>query len=223
MELPSGFRKIDTYTFYDEYVDNKMATVQDDGSINIPEENKNILKGEQNSEYITFDLPRYFDGIDLTTKLIRVHWFNNDNEVDGGGYAGTINGICSPDRIRFGWKVDNDVSAKEGPVTFQIEAIGTNEKKETYVKKTKYGTIIVLPSMDTGDGIEQPSETWYNQFVSNMQNMVNQAAAYRDEAKTLALDAWTRRDDKTGKRYRMGIENGVPYFEEIPEEEPVTF
>lgn len=219
MEIPSGFRAIDTYTFYDEYTDNRVLYLKEDRTIEGNDENKIVLYGEKNSEYLTFEGPRYFDGLDLATKLIRFHWYNEENRESGGSYAGAVNGCCGKDKIRFGWIIDSDVTSLVGPVVFQIEAIGENEKNDTYIFKSRYGHLEVLESMETGAGIEDPTEEWYAEFVGNMQNFVNQAAGYRDEAKEMALDAWTRKDDVTGKRYRLGIAKGVPYFEEIAESE----
>ena len=215
MIIPSGFRKIDTYVFYDSYEDLKTVIVSDNGDVTVPEENKDVLKGEENSQYITFDIPRYYDGIDLTKMLIRIHWVNEQNKIEGGGYAGAVNGICNPERIRIGWIIDSAVTEIEGPVTFQLEAIGTNEKDETYVKKSKYGTLNVLPSFITGSSVTKPTDEWYKEFVANMQSMITQAQGYATDAREKALEAWTRTDDVTGKKYKLGIENGVPYFEEI--------
>ena len=215
MTIPNGYSQINTFTVYSEYDDKNILEITDMREVIPNEYNNEVILEETASEYLTFDMPRYFDGVDLSTKDIRVHYWREDTKETGGGYTACVNGLRSSTRVRFGWIVDAGATAEAGTLYYQIEAIGVNSKKETYIFKSKTAELTVLDAIKSGDGSPAPAPSWYAELLARMQDYMTQAAAYRDEAKERALQAWTRQDEVSGKYYTLGISGGVPYFEEV--------
>ena len=62
------------YRFYnDEYSDENYSTVDELKNINLDSKQINITQ-EQNSQYIPFLMPRYYDGFDLTKAKLQNWW-----------------------------------------------------------------------------------------------------------------------------------------------------
>ena len=61
----SEWTKDDRYDWYDEYTDDKVSTIDKNKNINLDASQINITQ-ETNSQFIPFEMPRYYDGFDLT-------------------------------------------------------------------------------------------------------------------------------------------------------------
>ena len=110
------------YEYYDEYYDNDMSTVDSSKKITLSTNQINLTQ-EKNSQYIPFEIPRYYDGFDLSTTNLSIYWVN---EVGRGGVSIPVDVYCSEDKIRFAWLIDDDVTARVGKIKFEIQAEGEN-------------------------------------------------------------------------------------------------
>ena len=132
-------------------------------------------------------MPRYYDGIDLADMIIQIHFVNaNDEEY----YASPINVKASTDKLRFGWLVDQRVTAYVGKVKFEIYISGANSYGMVYVWKSKTNESLKVEKSLSGNGVVQPSnyDDWYQAFVMAIDNKVAQAQV----AKVDAVDAAER-------------------------------
>lgn len=104
-----------------------------DDSVSIIDENKNITLGkgqitlgqEENSQYIQFEMPRTYDGFDLSGASFSIHVTVNDLEQQEIHFTRTpINFEYSEflNKIRFGWLIDRAVTHFPGQVVFSIHA-----------------------------------------------------------------------------------------------------
>ena len=132
------------YQYYSEYHDDAISVVDglkyivmDDSQVNISQ--------EANSQYVPFEMSRYYDGFDLTTTTISFFF------VDAAGVDGTddpVNVYYNSEKIRFAWLLDARVTSTVGTVQFEIHATGTNSKGEHYVWKSRpTDALTVLPSI----------------------------------------------------------------------------
>lgn len=126
------FTRSDKYEWYNSYSDENFSIVDDSKNISVNEKQLNLTQ-ETNSQFIPFELSRYYDGIDLMEMSFRVHYVNAEG---GEHYSTPINVTYSENKIRFGWLVDEYATAIEGDLTFEIVANGTNEKGQNYIWKT---------------------------------------------------------------------------------------
>ena len=69
-----SFVKHEGYEIKAEYSD-AIDNLINNKTLQINESNI-AIKGEANSQYIPFLMDRYYDGVDLTTKIIQIHYVN---------------------------------------------------------------------------------------------------------------------------------------------------
>ena len=99
------------YETYTNYQDDAYSTVDNLKNIAVDPTQINIMQ-EENSQYMPFKIPRYWDGIDLMDMLIQIRYESvTENK---GKVATVINVASSESHIRFGWLIDAAVTANAG-------------------------------------------------------------------------------------------------------------
>lgn len=97
-------RNSSIYTYYnDEYHDDSISTVDSNKNITLSETQINITQ-EKNSQYIPFEIPRYYDGFDLSKTELSIYWVNKNGS---GSTSLPVDVYYSDDKIRFAWLVDD--------------------------------------------------------------------------------------------------------------------
>lgn len=181
------------YEVYTEYADDAVSEVDKHKNITVNDEQCNLTQ-EENSQYVPFKLPRYWDGVDLMTKLIQFHYVN----INGGsGVSTAVNVRFNDSYIICGWLINKSVTAVAGDVTFEITATGTNEKSADYRWRTRpNGKFTVLEALSY-DGIIEPSDDWYAGFVKSMQEYTTKAAESAKSARDYADQSKSNLDQVT--------------------------
>ena len=171
------------YEVYTKYQDNAYSTVDNLKNIAVDATQINIMQ-EENSQYMPFRIPRYWDGMDLMDMLIQIRY---ESIAEKKGKVATVINVASNNTyIRFGWLIDAAVTANAGDIIFEIMATGVNEKGNNYIWRTRpNGKFTVLEGLNY-DGIIEPSEDWYTSFVNMILGHVAEAKQYADEAKESA-------------------------------------
>lgn len=173
------------YLWYDDYSDDELSTVDAKKNITVNENQINITQ-ESNSQFVPFQMNRYYDGMDLMKMTIMVHFVTAQGYEDN---ATPINVSYNNEKIRFGWLVSKNATAHEGDLQFEIQAIGTNSKGDEYIWKTKpNGKLNILKSL-TGNGVIEPDESWITSFLSQVTEKVGEAQEAATQAKKYANDA----------------------------------
>lgn len=179
------YRIISGYDQYSQYVDEKYSTVDTNKNITMDSSQINITQ-ESNSQYIPFQIPRYYDGIDLSEMTICIRYADKLTGGTPGEYP-VVNAQCNDQYIRFGWLIDDKLTQKPGDYIFEIRATGTVRKANgetiTYAWSTKpTGKINILQGIDMGGAIEPSDSGWMTAFEKKIIN-------YTEEAKTAATTA----------------------------------
>lgn len=171
------------YEIYTNYQDDAYSTVDNLKNIAVDPTQINIMQ-EENSQYMPFKIPRYWDGIDLMDMLIQIRY---ESVTENKGKVATVVNVASSEsHIRFGWLIDAAVTANAGDVVFEIMATGVNEKGNNYIWRTRpNGKFTVLEGLNY-DGIIEPTDDWYTSFVNMILGHVAEAKQYADEAKESA-------------------------------------
>lgn len=189
----SGWAKVTgkDYRFYDnDYSDEDYSTIDELKNISLDSKQINITQ-EQNSQYIPFKMPRYYDGFDLVGTKLEIFYINKNNE----SHSDTpVDVYYNDEEIRFAWLVSEFATQVAGILRFEIHARGTNEKGETYVWKTKsIDKLNVLQSLQdiaTGEiGLsEEEISGWYNKIQlesQKAQEAAGEARTYAQEVATM--------------------------------------
>jgi len=162
------------YVWYDEYADQVNSVVDEKKNIVLDAEQFSISQ-ETRSQFIMFEMPRFYDGYDLRKGTILFHFVNRQNYED---FAAPCNVSYSSDKIRFGWLLDERVTAVSGNVRFEIQVMGNNSKNEQYLWKTRpFDRLNIIPSL-AGDGIITPNADWLTSFATQINEMVLETQSY---------------------------------------------
>ena len=178
--IDTGWVTDEKYAYYNEYSDSNVSVVDEEKNIVVNSKQINITQ-ETNSQFIPFVMNRYYDGVDLSTKTIVISFKNREGNID---FAAPINVFYSDEKIKFAWLVDARVTAIEGEIQFEIQAVGVNSKGDEYVWRTKpNGKLNVLKAL-SGNGVIEPDSTWMAGFLNQMSEFLSGAQNAAQEAKT---------------------------------------
>ena len=187
------------YEVYTKYQDNAYSTVDNLKNIAVDATQINIMQ-EENSQYMPFRIPRYWDGMDLMDMLIQIRY---ESVAEKKGKVATVINVASNNTyIRFGWLIDAAVTANAGDIIFEIMATGVNEKGNNYIWRTRpNGKFTVLQGLNY-DGIIEPSEDWYTSFVNMILGHVAEA---KHSSVCLQVSVRTRHPLKSSKASRSAF------------------
>lgn len=186
-----GYTKSGNYVWYDTYTDNDFSFVNATKDIVMNENQINITQ-ENNSQIIPFEMPRYYDGVDLMQMTIQIHYVNADNNEN---YTAPVNVSYSDSKIRFYWMVSDYATAKEGTLQFEIIATGAitvpnSGESKNYLWRTRPNDKLTVLKALSGSGMTDPTgDDWYTQFLATMSQKVGEAQAAADQAAMSAQEA----------------------------------
>lgn len=149
---------------------------QDDAVFEIDEKTKSIqvlieqpiVAGENKSQFIKFQMGRYYDAIDLTGMEVNILYESPTGYQD---ISTAVNREYSDEYIRFGWLVPYAACPVKGTLGFAVEFVGAD-----YVLKTTRGETPVLDSISGSSSVPEPTEqTWYIELQSQVAAAINNA------------------------------------------------
>ena len=95
--------------------------VSDDRFITVPSVLKRIaVQYDHNVETVTFDCPRYWDGLDMSTMVIYINYLRADNNT--GIYKATNIAVDEEDTsiMHFDWTISRNVTEVSGRIVFLV-------------------------------------------------------------------------------------------------------
>lgn len=149
-------------------ITDKLPVLQDIGK---------IVCGDTNSNILTFEMNRYYDGVDLLNKNIK---FIVKNEL-GVFTEDAVNLQYNNTLIRFSWILSDSVTYKSGTVEAAIAFIGL-ENGSQYVFKTLPFNIKIENSLDMIDiKLEPPYENWFLDIESRIFELEHNTVTFETE------------------------------------------
>ena len=168
--------KDDNYPSYTLYVEPEYVPVTNK---RIADFNDQIsVRGEQNAQFVGFQLPRYDDGLDLTAQHLYIHY----QTVYGGGDGVPCNVSKSDSHVRMCWQVPAQATQEPGIIQMMIYATGANSAGERVTWKTLPASYTIHDGLEIGGGIPEADQSWYEQFVAQMEGKVSTAQGYANDA-----------------------------------------
>lgn len=167
--------------------------------------------GEQNVQFVGFQLPRYDDGIDLTVQNLYIHY----QTAHGGSDSVPCNVSWSDNYVRLLWEIPGQATQQPGTIQVMIYATSTSSTGVRTVWKTLPATYTIHDGLEIGGGIPEPDHSWYEQFVQQMENRVSTALGYANDAqasKTAAADSATD-SAKSATASARALEENKAYVE----------
>ena len=171
-----SWTKDDNYPSYHLYVEPEYVPVTNK---RIADFNDQIsVRGEQNAQFVGFQLSRYDDGLDLTDQHLYIHY----QTVYGGSDSVPCNVSKSDSHVRMCWQVPAQATQEPGSIQMMIYATGANSAGERVTWKTLPASYTIHDGLEIGGGIPEPDQSWYEQFVAQMEGKVSTAQGYANDA-----------------------------------------
>ena len=187
MATVSGWTRVTDpkYAWFDEFTDDKISYVDENKDITIDNSQINISQ-ESKSQFIPFEMPRYYDGIDLTKMAISIHFTNSDKQHAA---SPAVNVQYNNDKIRFAWLVDANATHIDGNLQFEIHADGaisdnTGKSYEYRWKSKPTDKFNIVKSLCQDPNCEPiyVNDDWVQEIVQNV------ATAVAEEIKNVQVD-----------------------------------
>ena len=187
MATESGWTRVTDpkYAWFDEFTDDKISYVDENKDIAIDSSQINISQ-ESKSQFIPFEMPRYYDGIDLTKMAISIHFTNSDKQHAA---SPAVNVQYNNDKIRFAWLVDANATHIDGNLQFEIHADGaisdnTGKSYEYRWKSKPTDKFNIVKSLCQDPNCEPiyVNDDWVQEIVQNV------ATAVAEQIKNVQVD-----------------------------------
>jgi len=140
-----------------------------------------LVAGEKDSQYISFLMPRYWDGIDIADKTFTVEY------ALAGQYYGTseaVNAEMTSEQVRFGWIVPEEACAISGTLLFVLKITS-----EGYTLKTQIAEHPVFKTIRVEDVVPEPTkEAWYREFQTRVDSAIEQAESAIETVQSTLTD-----------------------------------
>lgn len=113
---------------------------------------KNVfgIKGDIEVNRLTFSLPRYYSGFDMSEFSARVNYVNANKEAN---YYEANDVTSDDENVTFSWLMGPDVTAYAGDVKFSIKLYKKQDSKVVKVFNTKSGSGTVYEGLDVEDTV----------------------------------------------------------------------
>lgn len=148
------------------YDDDNMSNVDDMKNILLNPKQFNITQ-EHKSQFIPFEMPRYYDGYDLTKATICINYRRKDEEVRS---KKVVNVRYNNEKIQFGWLVEAHATDIAGKLEFEIVAFGAD-----YIwKSRRVDKMNVLESIPWSDDMIsiKSDDTWLSEIVTSVTEQI---------------------------------------------------
>lgn len=170
-----------------------------------------VVQGDHKSEVLTFKMPRYIDGHDMTLcNKIRIHYINLDTKTNNKSadvYEVTDLTLCEEceDVLTFTWTIEAPATKYSGTLSFLVKFECTEGENVLYQWNTaKYVSVNVLAGIDNSEEfVEKYSnvlEEWYNELTKgadSIEKLNQQAIAEIEIAKEDAKEDIQGKADAT--------------------------
>lgn len=83
------FQESNKYPWYPEYEEERISYIDEDKNIVVHDSCINISQ-ENNSQYIPFEMDRYYQGVDLMDMNLEVHFVNSQMGANHSNVIGTF-------------------------------------------------------------------------------------------------------------------------------------
>lgn len=189
--VDSGFTRSDKYVWIDDYEDTVYSSIDENRNITVNSAQVDVTQ-ENNGQIVPFEMPRFYDGIDLMGMTIQIHYMNASNEEN---YAAPINVTFNDTKIRFGWLLSDNATAKDGTLAFELMASGAvtipnSSTTKSYLWRSRpNGKLNVIKSLAGKKMTDPTGDDWYTSFLATMNQKVGEAQSAAAEAKQSANDA----------------------------------
>ena len=167
------------YVRYSAFSDENISIINDKKDIALDANQFNISQ-EENSQYIPFEMSRYYVGFDLVNTRLSIHYTTKSGRH---GASKPVNVTFNDEKIRFAWLIDSGVTLDVGALEFEIHAYGTVtgsdgiSKGYTWKSKSNKNLNVLESLCDCEDVINNIDDTWLQELVTDVAEKIAEEIA----------------------------------------------
>lgn len=155
--------------------------IGDDRIVSVPKELQRIaVQYDHDVETVTFDCPRYWDGLDMSKMNIYVNYMRKDRYIDSYKTTDIAVDTTDPNIMHFNWTISRNVSKVSGGLKFLV----CIKKSDAEGSEINHWNSELNNEMYISEGLEADSSILdpYPDIISQWENEVN-------DIKKILLDA----------------------------------
>lgn len=155
--------------------------IGDDRIVSVPKELQRIaVQYDHDVETVTFDCPRYWDGLDMSKMNIYVNYMRKDRYIDSYKTTDIAVDTANPNVMHFNWTISRNVSKVSGGLKFLV----CIKKSDNEGFEINHWNSELNNEMYVSEGLEADPSTLdpYPDIISQWENEVN-------DIKKILLDA----------------------------------
>lgn len=177
--------------------------IGDDRKISVPSELMRIaVQYDHNIETVTFDCPRYWDGIDMSVMNVYINYMRPDGEK--GSYLATDISVDTTDEniMHFNWTVNKHVTMVNGNLKFLVcvKKVNADGNEENHWNSELCTQMTISEGLECAETFDEDYPDLYNQLVNLIEAKVDKV-----EGKDLSTNDYTTAE----KTKLAGIETGA--------------
>lgn len=196
----------------------RKIVIGDDRYITVPEELKRIaVQYDHNVETVTFEAPRYWDGLDMSQMTIYINYLLSNGYKDA--YLAQ-NITTQGDRMTFDWTITDNVTNVSGSITFLV----CIKKTDSDGIQINHWNSELNTDLYVSKGLEcvESSATMYSDIITQLLLRMDEVEAIAtEEAMQNYTNTWleANSDDKLAEIEAKGAE----VLDSIPENYTTTY
>lgn len=157
--------------------------IDNDRVISVPKELRRIaVQFDHNVETVTFDCPRYWDGLDMSELAVYINYMRKDREV--GSYKATnvtVDNINS-NIMHFDWTISRNVSLIKGELKFLvcIRKSDTDGNEENHWNSELNNEMYISEGLEADESMFEPYPDIISQWEGEVQRVKDILLEARD-------------------------------------------
>lgn len=141
----------------------------DSRQITVPKELYNIaVTGDHLSETIYFQIPRYFDGEDLSGHDCLIRYINAGKEY---GESDVCDVEVTNETIKFGWEIDNCATRYSGVIKFTVQFETVKNGIDEYQWQTTPAELFILSGLDIEKTLSEKDDVLFRTLTTQIQDI----------------------------------------------------
>lgn len=167
---------------------------------------KNVfgIKGDIEVNRLTFSLPRYYSGFDMSEFRVRVNYVNANKEAN---YYEVDDVTSDEENITFSWLMGSDVTAYVGDVKFSIKLYKKQDSKVIKVFNTKSGVGTVYAGLDVEDTVTpEEQQTLLEQIEAEIKEDIDKSVKDAVNDINTARDAFLSEINTTTQQIQTNVQ-----------------
>lgn len=131
-----------------------------------------VVSKDTNSQILSFTIPRFFDGVDLSKKLISIKFLNSSKK---GDRSAAVNIETTEDTLTFGWLIEMSATIVPGKLNFAIEFLEIDVNDNLiYCWQTLPATINIEKGLDVDSFVDPMNPSYIQSYINQFNSILNE-------------------------------------------------